>query len=337
MKLFGSLCALVILLGACETDPIISIPSKPIPVVYAVLDDLDSTHRIIVTKSFGAKYNPAAEASIYDSLFFKDLRVEVDYLPFLQNRNTQWESCEVYKIKGQEKDSGFFSYPISEYYQFDLVLREWEDRYVDSIQIKVIIPGYDDVIGKIRLTDSIRITTPKFNQQYIYLTPNSTLKIHWDNSDPWVEPHAWSEIDVGFEFIEELDSGFRSRWVHFQNTQYFLSPYGLYRELSITYEEFIKGVLQQIPDDKEVIERTFGYIYMDMSGGDSIMMQYKKYLEGYSDYNFGGFSNIQNGYGIFSSATRFYKDSMRFDFDTRQILINERRLKWMKLNPWAEE
>lgn len=337
MKLCGAFCALVIalLLWACETEPIISIPSKPIPVIYAVFDDIDTTHRIVVTKSFGAKYDPADASDIYDSLFFDNLTVEVEYLPFTWSGNSKWQSCEVFKIQGHEKDSGFFSFPFNEYYQFDLNLREWKNRYVDSIQITVQIPGYDDVIGKIRITDSLAINTPKFSQQYIYLVPHSTLKIQWDGGRN--QQHAWSEIDIGFEFIEELASGFRSKWVHIQNTQYFLSPHKRYRELNITYDEFIREILLQIPDDDQVIERYLGYIYMNMSGGDENMMQYMKYLEGYSDYNFGGFTNIQNGYGFLSSATRFLKDSMRFDYETRQTLIEERRLKWMKLSPWTED
>lgn len=335
MKITDILIAIIVvfLVEGCETDPIISIPSKPIPVIYAVLDDLDSTHRIFVTKSFGAKYNPSVEASNYDSLFFNNIIVEVDYLP--SGRHEEWQTSEVYKIIGQEKDSGFFSYPIHEYYQFNLVLRDYPITFVDSIQITLRIPGYQDVTSRIKLTEYLKINTPKPPQQYIYLVPSSTLKIQWSNV-LGQKQHAWSEIDVAFEFIEELSTGFRSKWVKIQNTQYFLSPHSLYRELNITYNEFIREVLLQIPDDDQVLKRFLGYISIHLSGGDENMMQYKKFLHGYSDYSYGGFSNIQNGYGLFSSATRFKKDSMRFDYETRQTLINENRLRKLRISKWTE-
>jgi len=314
----------------CETEPIISISSKPVPVIYAVFDDLDSVHNIVITKSFGADYNPANEARIFDSLFFDEIEVEVEYLP--PGWRTEWQAIDVQHNVGVKKDSGFFSYPYNEYYQFNLPLREWKRKFVDSIKIEVRIPGYEDLIGKIKIIDSITISTPKFNQKYVYLVPNSSFKIHWSNSMPWEEPHAWSEIDVSFEFIEELDTGLRSKWVHFQNTQYFLSPHEKYRELSITYEEFITKVLQELKVDDKVKYTYLGEIKMHMTGGDNFMVQYMKYLEGYNDYSFDGYSNIQNGLGILTSVTHFRKKDMYFDFETRKTLVDENRLKKFKFS-----
>ena len=318
----------------CETDPIISIPSKPVPVVYAIIEDLDTIHQISITKSFGANHDPANEALIYDSLHFSDIDVRVEYLP---NRwRAEWQTCEVYKLGGMIKDSGYFSYPYHEYYQFYLKLRGWKIRYIDSLKINVDIPGYQNIEGKIKVLDSITISTPKFSQQYIYLTPQSSLKFHWDHSEPGMEPHAWSEIDVSFEFIEVLETESKSRWINFQNTQYFLSPHEQYREMSITYEEFISRILQEVEVDDAVKESYFGRINMHMTGGDRFMVEYMKYLEGYSNYNYGGYSNIQNGFGLISSATHFFKYSLYFDRDTRHILANENRLKKFKISTKKE-
>lgn len=321
--------------AGCETDPFISIPSKPVPVIYAVMDDLDSIHKIYVTKSFGAPYDPSISAQVYDSLFFKDLELKVEYLP--PGLRSSWTACEVNRIGGLHKDSGFFQSPTNEYFEFGLVLREWPVRYVDSIRITAQIPGYQDVFGQLKLTDSIMINTPKFNQQFITLTPKSSLKVQWSNAEPWEDPHAWTEIDVAFEFIEKFESGKQSKWVHIQNTQYYLSPHDLYRELSITYEEFIREVLQQIPSDESIQETSFGYIRIHITGGDDHMVQYMKYFEGFNDYDFNPYSNIHNGYGLLTSATHFFKDSMHFDFETRQTLINENRLKKLKISPWSFE
>ncbi len=334
LKIAGWILLILFLTGGCETDPDIYIPSKPIPVIYAIFDDIDSLHNIVVTKSFGAKYNPTNEAVIYDSLYFKDIEVEVQYLA--PGRRPEWQACPVNHITGMQKDSGFFSSPKHEYFQFGLILRKWPLKFVDSIKVNVRIPGYENIIAKVKIMDSITITTPKFNQHYIYLVPNSSLKIHWSNAEPWEEPHPWSEIDVAFEFIEELDTGLRSKWVHIQNTQYFLSPHELYRQLNITYEEFIKEVIAQLPVDEKVKRTFLGYISMHITGGDDNMVQYKKYLYGYTDNNYRGFSSIPNARGFLSSVTHFFKDSMRFDYKTLQTFINENRFKRYKISPWTE-
>lgn len=330
MKRFYILTFLLVgLLQGCETDPLISIPTKPIPVIYSVLDDLDSIHKVYVVKSFGARINPAVSAQIYDSLFFKELDLQVEYLR--DNRNSSWTSVNVSKMVGDEKDSGFFSYPLSEYYEFKLKISS-----LDSIRITAHIPGYEDVIGKIKVVrDDIDINTPKLAQKYLFLSPSSSIKVQWCNA-PNQKPHAWSEIDVAFEFIEELESGQRSKWVHIQNSQYFLSPYELFRELSITYEEFIKEVLLQIPADDQVKRTYLGYISIHIMGGDDHMVQYIKYYDGYNDYGSYSYSNIHNGLGLLTSSTHFFKDSMQFDYETRQTLINENRLKKLKISPWTE-
>lgn len=331
-----TLFLITVLLAGCETDPVISIPSKPLPVMYAILDDQDSIHQIVVEKSFGATYDPATEAKIHDSLFFDDIRVRVFTKPPVIYGNPSWEEIPVYKDLETRKDSGYFNYPNREYFYFISTLRAGWTKYVDSVKISLEIPGYDSIYCQVEILDTLKVSTPKKAQQYIYLTPSSTFKIHWDHSEPGEKPHAMNEIDVQFEFIEETKLGNRSKFVKIQNTQWVSAPTETFREMSITYEEFIKEVLQQIPVNDSVLRTFLGYINIHIAGADTNLVQYKKYINGYSDYHFGGFSNIKNGMGLITSVTHWFKDSMRFDYETRQILINENRLKKLKISPWTE-
>ncbi len=335
MSLFyrGLAGILIIFYFGCETDPIISIPSKPIPVVYAIFDDSDSIHQILIEKSFGAQYNPLTVANIYDSLFFDDLEVIVAFKP---NFTSPWQNLPINKENGLQKDSGYFHSPQNEYYYFKLKLSNLLGKYGDSLRVQVNIPGYEEIIGQIEIIDPLIISTPKRGQQFVYLVPSTTFKVHWDHSSPGQKPHAMNEIDVQFEFIEETSQGFRSKFVKIQNTQWISAPSETYREMSITYEEFIKAILQQMTVNDSVLRTYLGYIDIHIAGADTNLVQYKKYLNGYSDYNFAGFSNIKNGFGLFTSVTHTYKDSLRFDYETRQTLINENRLKKYKLSPWME-
>ena len=64
------------------------------------------------------------------------------------------------------------------------------------------------------------------------------------------------------------------------------------------------------------------------------MVQYMKYLNGYNDFNIDEFSNIENGIGLLACRNTLIIDSLRFDYQSRQTLINENRLKILKISPW---
>ncbi|MBT3244506.1 MAG: hypothetical protein HN352_15260 [Bacteroidetes bacterium] len=346
MKIPGILLGLILvfLFGACETDPDIYIPGKPIPVIYAVFDDHETTHYILITKTFGAQKSPADFGFNHDSLYWDSLDIEVSLKEKFTN---SWIHIKPEKVIGTNKDSGFFLYPGNEYYKFDRVIMDtpahWEYPPVysiDSITIRVSIPGYDDAFCSHKRIDSIRIVSPRYDQKYLFLAPNSPLLFNWDwfgngpQQDPNIRPHAWNEIDVNFEIIEELEDGSRSKWITIQNTLY-LKEHEKYRQMNITYEEFIRELLLQLEPDPKVIRRKLGIVKMHIAGGDEPMKNYMKFYFGHSDYNTLSYTNIQNAFGFFGTSTHYYKDSMRFDYETRQILVNENRLKKIKLSLWT--
>jgi len=339
MKITGFFSVLftVFLVGGCETDPDIYIPSKPIPVIYAIFDDHDTSHYISITKTFGAEKSPADFGFIHDSLYWDNLDVEVRLKEYFTDR---WIIIEPERVTGIEKDSGFFLYPDHEYFRFNRVILDTPSHplyiktySIDSISVRVSILGYEDAYCLIKRIDSIRIVAPKFDQTYLYLVPSTPLLIIWDTQ---VAQHAWSEIDIGFEFIEERPDGYQSKWVHIQNILNYESAFDKYRQMNITYEEFVREVLLQIEDDPGVLRRYLGIVKLEIIGGDEPMVEYMKYYNGHSDYNVQGYTNIQNALGFIGTSTRFTKDSMRFDYETRQTLINENRLRKLRISKWTE-
>jgi len=331
----------VLMIASCEVDPVIYTPANPIPVIYAVFDDHESTHYILISKTFGAEKDPAISGSIQDSLYWENLEVEVG---LKEEYSNEWIIIKPEKVSGMEKDSGYFLHPYSEYYKFDRVIMDTpaSTRFptvysIDTVSIRVSIPGYEDASCLHKRIDSIRIVSPRYNQQYLLLTPDSPLLFNWDwfgdlpDLDPNIIPHAWNEIDVSFEFIEDLGGEVRSKWVKIQNTLYNESKFEKYRQINITYEEFIREVLLQIENDPKVLSRKLGIIKMHIAGGDTPMKQYMDLYHGHSDYDHLSYSNFENAYGFLATSTQYYKDSMSFDFETRHILYNENRLKKIKL------
>ncbi len=330
--------AIILLLGmliSCETDPQIYDPIKPIPIVYALFDDHATTHYVVVTKSFGAEVSPQYEGKIKDSLYFDTLAIEIGLKEWF-TREWIWITPE--KVVGNKKDSGLFLHPYQEYYKFDAVIRDtpahWDIRTtysIDSIILRINIPGYDEIFCKHNRIDSIRIWSPKYDQQYLFLTPKASLLFQWDY-DPFfgpVQPHAWTEIDVQFEIIERLAGATRSKWVVLQNTLTY-QPHSKYQEMNVTYEEFIREVLLQIPKNPDVEQRKFGEVKMHIVGGDEPMQQYMKFFDGHSDYNRTLYSNIENAMGFLGTYTQVTKEGMRFDWETERGLYEEVRLRALK-------
>lgn len=200
---------------------------------------------------------------------------------------------------------------------------------IDSIRVQVVIPDYNMVEAKIEKVQKVRIVAPMGSQQYLSLVPDRPLIILWDQGY-----HDWSEFDISFEFIEETAQGFRSKLVNIQNTQFLVSPYEKYRQIALPYDEFISQVILQMDADPKVLRTYFGYVRLHILGGGSEMVEYMKYLNGFSDYNFNGYSNVTNGMGLVTSVTEKFKDSLLFDYETKQALRNEPRLKKLKISPW---
>ena len=112
---FGFLFLVILLMG-CETNPVIYLESQPIPVIYGIFDKSDSVHYLKIGKSFGAEYDPIGSFSVYDSLYFKEMEVEV-----FVNETGRPEGLHMNLEKVTEipKDAGIFHYPGQELYRFE--------------------------------------------------------------------------------------------------------------------------------------------------------------------------------------------------------------------------
>ena len=219
------------------------------------------------------------------------------------------------------KEPGIFLHPNQ------LIYRYQYNFSPTAYNITVRIPGLEDATTTISVITLDKLNTPKYNQQYIYLIPDNPLRIQWDGNE-------WNEVDVTFEFLERMTDSIRRKKVHIQNVNFDLSPYPKYREMTITYEEFVKEVIAQIPIDGDVVKRYLGIISIEIYGGDINMVNYIKFYNGYTDFNVGEYSNIQNGYGLLASRCTFIKDSMEFDYWTTEQLLEEPRLRYLKLYPY---
>lgn len=311
----------VIFLSSCEDNPDTSLSTSPQAVIFGVFDKYDYVHYLKVGKTFQSEANPTQTARILDSLYFDEPDITISLTHF----NGNIEIIQPFIVTEIPKDEGEFHNPDQLIYRFEKRLRDFRGK----LGVNVKYPGSEEAYGEIALIDSASINTPKKVQKYLYLVPDSPIRIQWVIDQDFFADY-WFEIDVSFEFLEELQDTVRSTIVNFQNTNWYDTKTSMYQELSITYEEFIREVLSQIEDDPKVIRRYFGYHQIIINSGDKNMTNYVKFLDGYNDFDFLAFSNITNGIGLLASRSSAKKDSMQFDLKTKLQLFNENRLKKFK-------
>lgn len=306
---------------SCEETPDIGLDSDPVPVIFGVFDKNDSVHYLKVGKTFQANIDPLYSASIKDSLYFMDPEVKITV------KDLRGKQIEItpFIVDHIPKNEGLFSFPEQIIYRFENRLGG------GTMGVSVKVPGLDEAYGEVYLIDPPEINTPKLAQQYLYLAPDSPILIQWVIEQYSGYPVKWYEIDFVFEFIEETSMGLRPVHVNIQNYNLFETETSKYYELNITYEEFVREVNEQIPDDPKVLRRYFGYHSLKINAGDKNMVNYIKFLNGFTDFNDNEFSNITQGIGLIASRSSSLKDSLQFDYKTRHLLVNENRLKRFKL------
>jgi hypothetical protein len=305
-------------LYSCEDDPVISLSTSPQAIIFGVFDKSDNIHYLKVGKTFQSDADPVHEANIFDSLYFDTPDVTIS----LTSWNGYREIIKPSIVREIPKDEGIFHNP-------DQLIYCFEKRIRGTLGVSVKYPGIKEAYGEIELINSVGINTPKRAQTYLYLAPDSPIRIQWI-IDQKSSQDFWFEIDVSFGFIEEMEDTIKAFAVKLQNTNWNETMTPKYQELSITYDEFIREIISQMDDNPEVLRRYFGYHSIKINSGDSDMTNYIKYLDGYNDYDFLAFSNITDGIGLLASRSSASKDSMQFDYETKQFLVNENRLKRFK-------
>ncbi len=305
-------------LSSCEDDPDISLSASPQAVIFGVFNEGENIHYLKVGKTFHSDADPNQEANIFDSLYFDAPDVTIS----LTNWNGHSEIIRPTIVREIPKDEGIFHNPNQIIYNF-------EGRIRGKLGVSVKYPGMKEAYGEVKLIDKPFINTPKKAQQYLYLAPDSPIRIQW-SIDQEFSQDFWFEVDVSFGFLEEMEDTIRTVTMNLQNTNWNETMTPKYQELSITYEEFIRELLSQIDDNPKVSRRYFAYHSIKINMGGSAMTNYIKYLDGFNDFDFLAFSNIINGIGLLASRSSTLKDSMQFDRDTKKFLLNDNRLKKYK-------
>lgn len=310
LRLFLSVIASLTILGSCSTEEFNpNLSADPTPVVYGIIHPQDSLYSVRLTRTFNGAGSAYDLARITDSLYYKNAKV---YLETRTSGGKLVERVELAETVINERLPGIFAEAPNIIYQTDASNFHIRPEYYTSqgkeynltLNLIAEIPGLaDPVVAATKLRSLPRITKPQFSFMKVYFYSEEPFGMEWmdTNSD------SDFEILVKLKYRDILYDGERDQvatWVltgvDVNQTSF---PGGERKVYSYYFrpENFYAKLAASIKDDPEVEARIAGTIDFVILSTNREMQFYRDIYEISDDYHGSGYSNIQNGLGLFTT------------------------------------
>jgi len=306
------------LMSGCRDD--VQIQHQPFetqPVIYCVINPVDTVHTIRIERVFSGIQPPGVSALEPDSLYFQKVNARVI---FFRRGSDLADTVEAYRVCPEIKEAGYFSDQEYQLYQFSKVLRVNGLNLFARAQLIVEVPGLPIATAVCNVINSPKIWSPNPKGQFIYIVHDRPLLIQWSGG-------SWNEVDIRFEIREQYADSVSKKSIHFQKVNE-VHINGQYYEIKIPYELIVQGIERNFEYRKDIVRRYFGPVTIAIHTGQEEYARYIEYLGGINDFNQNPFSNIVNGLGLLTSCSTVHLGPMdldqfsRFEFAADPILKN---------------
>lgn len=302
---------------SCETDPVVNLGMKPTPIVYAIFDQEDSTNNIFLTKTFsGEPLGPYVSSKVYDSLFFKDVRIRVE-LRYAHKTDSSlimeriWlEPNAVLMCNG---DSGVFSTTYLTY--------SFNKSLADCFSIKALvgIPNQDTLALKTIFIEDPILKSPQSNGSFISLKPNSPFSIRWIGQ-------AWNEIELRFAIITNTESGeYHDTLVYHKHG--LVLPEDPLTNLYVSFfsfDAYLALLNSQLPAHENVVYRELKDISLKISCGSEAFKNYMERTTFFQTHDYSTNGNLPSN--LFTTKSSEMLKDLKFDPASVEIMKSDIRL-----------
>lgn len=317
-----------ILLGvsSCETEFSLNGDYELTPVVFGLLDQNDSIHLIKITKAYLGDGDNLVYAQNPDSNYFDQVSARVvEYNQSGDKTGREWDLMDS-TITNKDTDGIFYApeqkiyyfieTELNSAYEYEIVadLNEGADNFTARTGL---IDGFSVQSTILASTFKVRFAKNTVNEDGDYLSWRfevneglNALKYEIGYTFNWTEYYT-DGTSASFsarrlEGVEEQDdpdepSGFQAR---------------------INGLEFFKWIQATIPDDPEVERRTADGFDLHISIAHKNLSQYMDVAEPVSGIAQVQpvYTNVEGGYGLFSSRVLYTLEGMNFDASTKKEL-----------------
>jgi hypothetical protein len=342
MKIIVRVLFLLLLTYSCETGFNPNITSSPTPLVYGIIQPQDSNYYVRLTKTFAGAGSAYDFAKVPDSIYYRNARV------FLETRDLDgklFERAELSEVTIEDRVSGIFATAPNRIFMTDsskIHLRPEffsasGQPYTINLHLTAIIPGNSDTIRSVtRLRSAPRLTEPR----------STFYKVYFYNEDPfWMQ---WSDTNTESlfqilvrmhytDFLYDEEREMVAEWVLTGIDANMTSfPGGVRKVFSYYFrpENFYSQIRSVIKTDPEVDARVCRTLDFIVLSSNRELEYYRNIYEIADDYHGAGYTNIQNGYGLFTtySTTGIY--GMLLGQDELDSLAKGVYTKHLKFKNW---
>ncbi len=286
------LLALTVIAAACGNEVDIYTLGEPTPVVYCLLDPGSASQYVRIGRSYQGDSSLILHTPDADSLTW-DTPVEVYIEEYSANNLIQ-----TYRFNPDltlSKDSGFFDQSALRIYSaiFKPVPGNQYQLYAYFPDLNKMVSGRTTSHGVPQIVDPAPIPLRKINFE-----AGQPFMIRW-------YPGEYSGVYESIFRIHYQDSSASGN--QFKSADY--SSGGIYDlrtnqllDHVMGGQRFFKDMAEQIPVIQDVSRKIISLEFIMISGGLDLSFLYKSSIESGTNFtNFGDYTNLVNGIGIFSS------------------------------------
>jgi len=313
----------ILLLSGCTEDiQVFTDDTSPKPVIYALIDPVDTVHFIRVERVFNASSPPLETARVTDSVYFSEQQVVVRLI------KSNGDSTVIFPdmVTDSDKEAGIFTGEGHRYYRFSEQLDWWKFPLYQTIEVEVRVPGLLPAIGKSDFLPRAHVRWPYVAQQYLFIDEERPILVQWHGD-------AWNEMDVTFDIIEQYADSTACQQLKFSKTTDIIMVAGVC-EVKIPYELLVQDMVRHLTVKRDLVRRYFGNINILIHTGNRDFRHYMDTQNGINDFNGGSGTNVDNGFGFVACKWTTVVDSLRFDYFSRTKLADEPRLKNFGFIEW---
>ena len=320
---------LLLVAAACTSDIDLVYESPGRPVVYCLLNPLDSIQYLRVSRSFIVRGNPDGQSINPDSLVLAQ-----DFYAYLENEKPDGTRDIRYFTLSDinRRDSGLFP-------REGLVVFETRYRVEGGCTygLYVNFPGIPKIVaGSVTAVKPVEILDPSpIPGRELTLLPDQGYRLRWSSSIPFavyqpVIRFIYIEGDKNFQVRRELD--LPQNLYYGDNESVLLTTW-------LNGASFITDIASGLaPPDSSIRRKIIGYNLLITTGGPELSIFSRSGQNAINAFTgLEDFSNLDGAVGIFSSITRAGSYNNRFSDITINLLADGEKTKHLGFMHFTED
>ncbi len=324
----------VFILLSCDTSLNVNADYKNIPVIFSLLDKNDTIQYVKLNKAFLGEASVSEMAQVSDSFNYENASVHV--LKYYNDKVVA--TYEFVKIDTIPKDEGYFANDNNIIYVYNgSIIADGENPSDYKYVLDISVQGVDNVSSETKLVSDV-VVLPPFGSSYLteiklysthYLSPEFKFKTGKNAKyfEYFIEIDYYEKENGKYIFKTITHSEGSKNATSLDGGQTF--PFTI--DGSVFYN-FIAEELEATSEDKIF----YSLRYKFLSAGEDLTMYIDLTKPTYGIVQEKpAFTNIVNGWGLFSSRTSTFSPRKKLDLSSLKYLSTGEEVKDLKFKDYT--